>query len=135
MKKFKNHPMLARFTGLIILLALAGPVATLCRAQVKSEPPTKTAAATVTTNSTAVKTNAIDSKAVTPETKQTAVKKKLTGAELYSMHCNRCHPERYPTERTAAQWNTIMLHMQIRVNLPGSQARMILKYLQENSGR
>ena len=63
------------------------------------------------------------------------VKKQLTGAELYSMHCNRCHPERYPTERTAAQWKTIMLHMQIRANLPGKQSRLILQYLQENSGR
>jgi cytochrome c5 len=64
-----------------------------------------------------------------------AVKKQLTGAELYSIHCNRCHPERYPTERTAAQWKTIMLHMQVRASLPGKQARLILQYLQENSGR
>jgi cytochrome c5 len=59
----------------------------------------------------------------------------LSGAELYSMHCNRCHPERYPTERTAAQWKTIMLHMRVRANLPAEQARTILQYLQENSGR
>ena len=63
------------------------------------------------------------------------VKKSLTGAELYSIHCNRCHPERYPTERTAAQWKTIMLHMQVRASIPGKQARLILEYLQENSGR
>lgn len=62
-------------------------------------------------------------------------KHELTGAELYSMHCNRCHPERYPTERTAAQWKTILLHMRVRANLPAEQARTILKYLQENSGR
>ena len=59
----------------------------------------------------------------------------LTGAELYSMHCNRCHPERYPTERTAAQWKTILLHMRVRANPPAQQARMILSYLQDNSGR
>jgi hypothetical protein len=59
----------------------------------------------------------------------------LTGAELYSIHCNRCHPERYPTERTAAQWKTILLHMRVRANLPAEQSRTILKYLQENSGR
>lgn len=59
----------------------------------------------------------------------------LSGAELYSMHCNRCHPERYPTERTAAQWKTILLHMRVRANLPAEQARTILKYLQDNSGR
>ncbi len=61
--------------------------------------------------------------------------KKLTGAELYAMHCNRCHPERYPTERTASQWKTIMLHMRVRANLPAEQAKAILKYLQEDSGK
>ena len=66
---------------------------------------------------------------------QAASSHHLTGAELYSIHCNRCHPERYPTERTAAQWKTIMLHMQVRASIPGKQARLILQYLQENSGR
>jgi hypothetical protein len=80
------------------------------------------------TNSVAVKSSA-------PEAGPVAVKKQLTGAELYSIHCNRCHAERYPTERTGAQWKTIMLHMQVRANLPGQQARLILQYLQENSGR
>jgi mono/diheme cytochrome c family protein len=58
---------------------------------------------------------------------------KLTGAELYAINCNRCHPERYPTEWTAAQWQTLILHMRVRANLPAKQAREILKYLQENS--
>jgi hypothetical protein len=65
----------------------------------------------------------------------TPPRKEFTGAELYSMNCNRCHAERYPTERTAAQWKTILLHMRVRANLPADQARIILKYLQENSGR
>jgi hypothetical protein len=69
------------------------------------------------------------------KTKAKAPAKKLSGAELYSMHCNRCHPERYPTERTAAQWKTILLHMRVRANLPAEQSRTILKYLQDNSGR
>jgi cytochrome c5 len=59
--------------------------------------------------------------------------KKLTGAELYSINCNRCHPERYPTEFNAAQWKTLMLHMRVRANLPARQAREILKYLQEEA--
>ena len=59
--------------------------------------------------------------------------KKFTGPELYSMHCNRCHPERYPTEWTPAQWKTIMMHMRVRANLPADQAKTILKYLQEES--
>jgi hypothetical protein len=60
--------------------------------------------------------------------------KKLTGAELYAINCARCHPERYATEFTAAQWKTIMLHMRVRANLPAAQAKVILKYLQEDAG-
>jgi mono/diheme cytochrome c family protein len=71
-----------------------------------------------------------------PAKKQAArpAKKILTGAELYSINCNRCHPERYPTERTSAQWQTLMLHMRVRANLPAAQAKKVLKYLQEDSG-
>jgi hypothetical protein len=67
--------------------------------------------------------------------KATPALAKLSGAELYSMNCNRCHQERYPTERTAAQWRTVLLHMRVRANLPDGQARTILQYLQDNSGR
>lgn len=90
---------------------------------------------TAQTESASSPTNSVASKAKTPDTKLAVIKHQLTGAELYSMHCNRCHPERYPTERTAAQWKTIMLHMQVRANIPVSQAKLILQYLQENSGR
>ena len=79
-------------------------------------------------------TNSAEVKAGSPMTTK-AAKPQLTGAELYSIHCNRCHPERYPTERTAAQWKTIMLHMQVRANIPVEQSKLILQYLQENSGR
>ena len=70
-----------------------------------------------------------------PATKTKSEKKKLTGAELYAIHCNRCHPERYAAERTAEQWQTILLHMRTRANLPAEQARAILRYLQEDSGK
>lgn len=63
-----------------------------------------------------------------------AKKAKLSGAELYAVNCNRCHPERYATEWTAAQWKTLMLHMRVRANLPAKQAKAILKYLQEDAG-
>lgn len=60
--------------------------------------------------------------------------KKLTGAELYAINCNRCHAERYPAEWNSAEWKTLMTHMRVRANLPAAQAREILKYLQEDSG-
>jgi hypothetical protein len=59
--------------------------------------------------------------------------KKFTGAELYAINCARCHPERYPTEFNSAQWQTILLEMRVRANLPAKQAREILKYLKENA--
>jgi mono/diheme cytochrome c family protein len=60
--------------------------------------------------------------------------KKLTGAELYAINCNRCHPERYATEFTTAQWQTIVMHMRVRANLPAAQAKEILKFLKEDAG-
>lgn len=97
---------------------------------VQAQPPSKADSASSPTNSVALNTK-------TPDTDRNnvVVKRQLTGAELYSMNCNRCHQERYPTERTGAQWKTIMLHMQVRANIPVSQAKLILQYLQENSGR
>jgi hypothetical protein len=91
---------------------------------------TKSDASPAPTNSVAA-----NAKAPAADTKAAAPKAMLTGAELYSIHCNRCHPERYPTERTGAQWKTIMLHMQVRANIPVKQANLILQYLQDNSGR
>jgi len=71
-----------------------------------------------------------------PEKKadQKAGPKKLTGAELYAINCNRCHPDRNATEITSAQWKTIMTHMRVRANLPAAQAKEILKFLKEDAG-
>jgi hypothetical protein len=105
---------------MLAVVLLGGPATSLCYA----EPPADSSS-----------TNSVVVKPAAPGTEPAPVKKTLTGAELYSIHCNRCHAERYPTERTGAQWKTIMLHMQVRANIPGQQARLILQYLQENSGR
>ena len=60
--------------------------------------------------------------------------KTLSGVELYAIHCNRCHPERYPVELNETQWKTIMLHMRVRAGLPADQTKAIMKYLQEEAG-
>jgi cytochrome c5 len=107
-----------------------------CPGQLSAEPPAPVDLASSQTNSLASQTNSAGATAVQASPpRKVKSRHQLTGAELYSMNCNRCHPERYPTERTAAQWKTIMLHMQVRANLPVSQAKLILKYLQDNSGR
>ncbi len=69
-----------------------------------------------------------------PAQQKEATPKKLTGAELYAIHCTRCHLERSPAEFDPAQWQTLLTHMQVRANLPAKQAREILKYLQDNAG-
>jgi hypothetical protein len=79
--------------------------------------------------------SATDAKADKKPEKKSEKKAAFSGAELYAMHCNRCHPERYATERTAGQWKTLMLHMRVRANLPAEQAKTILKFLQEDSGK
>lgn len=76
-----------------------------------------------------------DTKSEKKATAKAEKKNQYSGAELYAMHCNRCHPERYATERTTAQWKTIMIHMRVRANLPAEQAKAILKFLQEDSGK
>ncbi|HEX5398862.1 MAG TPA: hypothetical protein VFY06_07430 [Verrucomicrobiae bacterium] len=112
-------------------VCLAGSSLTPLRAQPTSDADT----ASSPTSPVSAATNSVALPARTPDPKSTAPRHQLTGAELYSINCNRCHQERYPTERTGAQWKTIMLHMQVRANIPVSQARLILQYLQENSGR
>jgi hypothetical protein len=131
MNTFKQLKALVQtiFAAVAASVMIAGLASTLCYSEpTPGAPPPRTDSTPSPTNSVALKPKA-------PETVQPMLKPQLTGAELYSMHCNRCHPERYPTERTAAQWKTIMLHMQVRANIPGGQARLILQYLQDNSGR
>ncbi len=116
----------------MVLLVMASAWTAVLEAPfpVRADQTSTNAAPPVAAAQSKVATNSPISKA-----QRSVVTRKLSGAELYSMHCNRCHPERYPTERTAAQWKTILLHMRVRANLPAEHARTILKYLQDNSGR
>jgi cytochrome c5 len=68
-------------------------------------------------------------------TTATAKAEPLSGAELWTMNCSRCHITRTPGEFTAAQWQTIMRHMRIRANLPAAQAREIQKYFEASAGK
>ncbi|HEX3627016.1 MAG TPA: hypothetical protein VH280_16525 [Verrucomicrobiae bacterium] len=122
------------FGTLFVIIAVSLAPTLPLTPRVSAAPSAGATPAQTRTNSVASQTNA-PPKVVEPSPQKVKNRRPLTGAELYSINCNRCHSERYPTERTAAQWKTIMLHMQVRANLPVSQARLILKYLQDNSGR
>jgi len=121
MKRFSSlKPQLRAGVGLAVIAGAiyAGSLALVTGADTTADKEAKTKKAAQSETKTAKK----------------PAKKQLTGAELYAVNCNRCHPERYPTEFTAAQWKTIMLEMRVRANLPADQAKAILKYLQEDSG-
>lgn len=62
-----------------------------------------------------------------------AIARERDGAQLYQQNCSRCHSERFATEKTDAQWQTVMLHMRIRGQIPSKDADAILDYLQQSN--
>lgn len=58
---------------------------------------------------------------------------KLSGQELWSMNCQRCHNMRSPVMYTNTQWQVIVHHMRIRANITGEDARAIADFLKSGS--
>lgn len=136
MKRFTFiTPRLRAGTWLAVVAGVtyAASLALVTGADAKTDNQAKAAEAT-TVKTTPAKTTPADATSAEKPRRKKPAKKKLTGAQLYAINCNRCHPERYPTEFTAAQWKTIMLEMRVRANLPAKQAKAILKFLQADSG-
>ncbi len=57
----------------------------------------------------------------------------LSGAEIYSFTCNRCHGFRSPVEFTDARWAVIAAHMRVVSGMPADEARAVLEYLRANN--
>lgn len=127
---------IARFFSLgVIALTLFGLSAALKGQDAKTNAPSKDPPRSDQATGAGSKPESGSTNSVSASAKQLKPRaKQLTGAELYSMHCARCHPERYPNDRTSAQWKTVAMHMRVRANLPADHFRKLLKYLQENSG-
>jgi cytochrome c5 len=53
----------------------------------------------------------------------------LTGEELWSNNCLRCHNIRPPAMYNNAQWDVIVHHMRIRANITGQEQRAIVEFL------
>src|SRR4029453_2903760 len=53
----------------------------------------------------------------------------LSGEELWSNNCLRCHNIRPPTMYSGAQWDVIVHHMRIRANITGQEQRAIVEFL------
>lgn len=67
------------------------------------------------------------------EVKEEMKKSELSGADLWSQNCGRCHNFRAPQEFNDAQWDIIVSHMRVIGGIPGAQARAIIKFLQETN--
>ncbi len=51
------------------------------------------------------------------------------GAREWGAYCGACHNARPAAERTPQEWDTLMLHMRVRANLPEADARALLEFL------
>ncbi|GJM16003.1 MAG: hypothetical protein DHS20C13_13300 [Thermodesulfobacteriota bacterium] len=67
------------------------------------------------------------------ELKEELKESELSGADLWSQNCSRCHNVRSPQEYNDAQWNIIVSHMRVIGGIPAAQARAITKFLQETN--
>jgi hypothetical protein len=56
----------------------------------------------------------------------------LTGEELWSNNCMRCHNIRPPTMYSNAQWDVIVHHMRLRANITGQEQRAIVEFLKSS---
>lgn len=59
----------------------------------------------------------------------------LSGEELWSNNCQRCHNMRSPAMYNQAQWNVIVHHMRVRANVTGGEQRAIADFLRSASPR
>ena len=56
----------------------------------------------------------------------------LSGEELWSNNCLRCHNIRPPTMYGNAQWDVIVHHMRLRANITGQEQRAIVEFLKSS---
>ena len=56
----------------------------------------------------------------------------LSGEELWSNNCMRCHNIRPPTMYSNAQWDVIVHHMRLRANITGQEQRAIVEFLRSS---
>jgi hypothetical protein len=73
------------------------------------------------------KTTAESSGAVSRESSM-----ELSGEELWSNNCLRCHNIRPPTMYSNAQWDVIVHHMRVRANITGQEQRAIVEFLKSS---
>lgn len=71
--------------------------------------------------------------AQTSSTTTSSPRPALDGAKVYAWNCGVCHSERWPKERSDAEWDVIATHMRVRANLTAAQTEAVLQYLKGNN--
>jgi len=51
------------------------------------------------------------------------------GAKIWPYYCGHCHNARPGGEFNRLEWDTLMLHMRVRANLPAKDAEALRVYL------
>ncbi len=59
----------------------------------------------------------------------------VRGAKAWNETCARCHNLRSPSELTDEEWDVSVTHMRVRGNLPASDVRDILAFLQASNNQ
>ena len=55
------------------------------------------------------------------------------GAQAWADNCGRCHNIRDPKEFSDKDWSLIVMHMRVRANLPGQDAKDIAAFLKASN--
>ncbi|HEV8712359.1 MAG TPA: cytochrome c [Candidatus Binatia bacterium] len=56
----------------------------------------------------------------------------LRGAKLWGAYCGLCHNARSGSEFNRLEWDTLLLHMRVRANLPAEDAEAIRVFLRSS---
>jgi nitrate/TMAO reductase-like tetraheme cytochrome c subunit len=56
----------------------------------------------------------------------------VSGEQLWSNNCRRCHNIQPSTMYSDAQWDVIVHHMRVRANLTGADQRAIVEFLKSS---
>ena len=70
--------------------------------------------------------------AVAEESGPTETQLFLRGAKLWGEYCGLCHNVRSGSEFTRLEWDTLLLHMRVRANLPAEDTEALRVYLRSS---
>jgi mono/diheme cytochrome c family protein len=70
--------------------------------------------------------------AVAAESEPTETQLFLKGAKLWGAYCGLCHNARAGGEFNRLEWDTLLLHMRVRANLPPEDAEALRVFLRSS---